>query len=91
MNLSYKKPVDQQLVDKLINYIQSNSKKSTKVIIDINGTINSAVAGVLFKKALAEKLIAIIFDFNTPSLLISHQCHLLIFSASYPKYTFLAL
>ena len=66
MNLSYKKPVDQQLVDKLINYIQSNSKKSTKVIIDINGTINSAVAGVLFKKALAEKLIAIIFDFNTP-------------------------
>ncbi len=66
MNLPYKKPVDQQLVDKLIYYIQSTCKKSSKVIVNINGTVNSFVAGALFKQALAEKTITIIFDFNTP-------------------------
>lgn len=66
MNLPYKKPIDQQLVAKLIYYIQSNSKKGAKVIINISGALNSLVAGVLFKQALAEKLIAIVFDFNTP-------------------------
>lgn len=67
MNLpDYKKLIDEQLVNKLIYYIQSTSKKSSKIIVEINGTINSLVAGALFKKALEERLIAIIFDFNTP-------------------------
>lgn len=64
LSVKYKKPIDGQLVTKLIYFIQSACKKSTKVIVEINGTINSLVAGVIFKKALAEKAIAIIFDFN---------------------------
>lgn len=66
LSVKYKKPIDQQIVDKLIYYIQSNSKKTTKVIVEISGTINSLVSGVLFKKALREKAIAMVFDFDTP-------------------------
>lgn len=68
MNLpiEYKKPIDGQLVAKLISYIQSSCKKSSKIIVEINSTINSLVAGALFQKALVEKAIAIIVDFDTP-------------------------
>jgi len=65
-SVKYKKSVDEQLVDKLIYYIQSACKKSTKIIVEINSSINSLAAGVLFKKALGEKAIAIIVDLDTP-------------------------
>lgn len=62
--VKYKKQIDDQLVDKLIYHIQSVTKKSSKIIIEINGTINSLTAAALFKRALGEKVMAIIFDFN---------------------------
>lgn len=66
LSVKYKKPVDEQLTEKLIYFIQSVCKKSPKIITPISGTVNSLVAGVLFKKALTEKAVAIIFDFDTP-------------------------
>lgn len=67
MNLpNYKKPIDDQLVSKLIYFIESSSKKSSKIITEVNGTINSLVSGVLFKKALGEKAMVMVFDFDTP-------------------------
>ncbi|MBI4035599.1 hypothetical protein HY383_01495 [Candidatus Daviesbacteria bacterium] len=63
-SVKYKRSIDEQLVDKLIYYIQSACKKSTKVIVEINSGINSLAAGVLFKKALGEKAIAIIVDLD---------------------------
>lgn len=65
-SLKYKKPIDDQLVSKLIYFIESSYKKTTKIITEVNGTINSLVSGVLLKKALGEKAMAIIFDFDTP-------------------------
>lgn len=58
--------IDDQLVDKLINFIQHSFKKPSKIITEINGTINSLTAGVLLNKALGEKAIALIIDFDTP-------------------------
>lgn len=66
LSVKYKKPIDEQLIDKLIYFIQSSGKKSSKVITEINSSINSLVAGVLFKKAFGEKAIALIFDFDSP-------------------------
>ena len=63
---NYKKPIDNQLVYKLTYFIQSSCKKSSKIITEVNGTINSLTAAVLFKKALEEKAMAMIFDFDTP-------------------------
>lgn len=57
--------IDEQLISKFVRWIQSNCKKSTKVIIYMSGTINSIVASVLFKKALGDKILVIIFDFDT--------------------------
>lgn len=64
MNLP--KRIDQQLVDKLINYIQSSNKHLPKIMLGMDGGINSIVAGALYKKALAEKAAVLIFDFDTP-------------------------
>lgn len=66
LSVKYKKPIDDQLVDKLTYFIQSSCKKSSKIIIEINGTIDSLLAGALFKKALGEKAIALIIDLDTP-------------------------
>lgn len=77
-SLKYKKPVDEQLVSKLIYFIQSSCRKSSKIITEVNGTINSLVSGVLFKKALGEKSIAMIFDFDTPKTnALVNLCNLL--------------
>lgn len=65
LSLKYKKTIDGQLTEKLIYFIQSASKKSSKIITYISGTVNSFVSGVLFKKALEEKAMAIVFDFDT--------------------------
>lgn len=66
LSVKYKKTVDGQLLAKLVDFIQTTSKKSPKIIIEVSGTINSLVSGVILKKALGEKAIAIIFDFDTP-------------------------
>ncbi len=60
---NYKKLVDNQLTDKLISFLQTCKSPA---IIEINGTINSLAAGVLLQKALGEKAIALIIDFDTP-------------------------
>lgn len=58
-NFKYKKPIDQQLVDKLIGYF-SQQKKITIGIYETN----SIIAATLLKKALNENAIAMIFDFG---------------------------
>lgn len=78
LSVKYKKLIDGQLVDKLTYYIQSTCKKSSKVIVEINGTINSLAAGAIFKKALEEKAIAMVLDFDTPKTLeLLNICKLL--------------
>lgn len=59
----YKKIVDEQLVNKLIFFLQTCKKP--KVITKVDKTISSLVANVLLKKALGEKSIAMVFDFGT--------------------------
>ncbi|KKR25436.1 MAG: hypothetical protein UT54_C0002G0019 [Candidatus Daviesbacteria bacterium GW2011_GWB1_39_5] len=61
-----KKVIDEQLVNKLIYYIRSSCKKSSKVVVEINSAITSLAAGVLFQKALGEKTILIVLDFGSP-------------------------
>lgn len=60
---NYKKLVDNQLTDKLISFFHTCK---TKIIVEMNGTINSSTAGILLQKALGEKSIALIIDFDTP-------------------------
>lgn len=62
-SFKYKKPIDQQLVDKLTGFL---SESREKIIVMIDGSINSVVAGALVKRAKAENSIALIFDFETP-------------------------
>ncbi|TSC87548.1 MAG: Uncharacterized protein G01um10147_526 [Microgenomates group bacterium Gr01-1014_7] len=62
MNLP--KRIDQQLVDKLINFIKYSHKNFSKVMVGINGDLNSLVAAAALQRALGEKAVALIFDFD---------------------------
>lgn len=64
LSVKYKKTIDEQLIYKLTFFLQSS--KRGKIITEINSTINSLVSGVLLQKALGEKAIAMVFDFDTP-------------------------
>lgn len=59
-SVSYKKPIDEQLINKIINYLQ----RLPKVMVGISEDINSIVMGALLKQALGEKVIAMIVDFG---------------------------
>lgn len=61
------KRVDQQLVDKLINFIQNSSKDFPKIMIGVYGDLNSLVAAKLAKQAMGDNIIVIIFDFDDPA------------------------
>lgn len=61
-SVKYKKPIDQQLVDKLIGFL---SESKDKIIVMIDGSINTLVAGALVKRVKAENGMALIFDFET--------------------------
>ena len=63
-SLKYKKLIDQQLVDKLVGFLSKS--KDRRVMVEIDGSINTLVAGMLAKLALGENAIALIFDFETP-------------------------
>ncbi len=64
LSVKYKKPINEQLTDKLTFFLQTC--KRPKIIAEINGTINSLVSAVLLKKVLGEKAIAMVFDFDAP-------------------------
>lgn len=65
-SVKYKKPIDDQLVNKLIDYFQLSYKHLSKIMLGMHGEINSTVAGALLKQALGENAVAMIFDFETP-------------------------
>lgn len=64
-----KKPIDDQLVNKLIDYLQQSFKHASKmglskIMVGIFET-NSIIAASLLKQALNENVVAMIFDFGT--------------------------
>lgn len=69
-SIKYRKPIDEQLVSKLISYLQNYYNRLSKhmqhsIMLEIDGEINSWVAAKLLKQALGENVWAIVFDFNT--------------------------
>lgn len=69
-SVKYKKPIDQQLVNKLIDYLQHSHKYLSKlglskIMTGMNEGINSLVAATLLKQALGENIVAMIIDFDT--------------------------
>lgn len=67
--VKYKKPVDEQLVHKLSDYIQLTAKHLSKmglhkIMVGIFET-NSLVAATLLKQILKDQVIAMILDFGT--------------------------
>lgn len=65
-----KKEVNQELVDKLISYIELSYKYLSKlglpkIMIGIYADTNCLVAAKLLKQALGENAVAMIFDFGT--------------------------
>lgn len=69
-SIKYRKPIDEQLVSKLIGYLQSYHQKLSKhthhrIMVGIDGETNRWIAAKLLKQALGENVWAIVFDFNT--------------------------
>lgn len=69
-SVKYKKPIDSQLVSKLIDYLQFSCKHlskhgNLKTMVGIDGGINCLVAAKLLKQALGENMTAMILDFGT--------------------------
>ncbi|MBI3308059.1 MAG: hypothetical protein HYZ79_01640 [Candidatus Melainabacteria bacterium] len=69
-SVKYKKPVDEQIVSKLIDYIQLSYKECSKLglhtmVVGVDGTINSLVIAILLKKALNDQVMAVAPDFAT--------------------------
>lgn len=67
--VKYKKPVDEQLVNKLTDYIQLTAKHLSKmglskIMVGIFET-NSLIAATLLKQTLKDQVIAMILDFGT--------------------------
>lgn len=65
---NFKKPIDQQLVDKLISYFQSVCKKGHKIMVSVDESINSQVAAMLIGKASKEDAIAMIVDLGSSQI-----------------------
>lgn len=69
-SVNYKKPIDEQLINKLTDYLQLTYKHLSKfglhkIMLQISEEIDSIVAGALLKQTLAENTIALIFDSGT--------------------------
>lgn len=68
MNLpKYKKPVDEQIVTKLINYFQNYYKNLSKqghhkIMVGIDGEVNSFVAAKMLRQTATENVAALVFD-----------------------------
>ncbi len=68
-SISYKKTIDDQLISKLTYFLQSSQKDLikqgySKIIVKVSSDINSLVAAKLLQQVLADKVAAIIFDFE---------------------------
>lgn len=66
---NFKKPIDEQIATKLISYFQNYYKNLSKeghhkILVGIDGEVNSFVAAKLLKDALSENVMALIFDLN---------------------------
>lgn len=66
----FKKPINQELVNKLTDYIQLSYKYlsklgKTKIMVGIYESTNCLVAAKLLKQALGENAVAMVFDFGT--------------------------
>lgn len=71
-SIKYRKPIDEQLISKLISYLQSYYQNLSKrahhsIMLGIDGEINSWVAAKLLKQALGENVWATVFNFNNPT------------------------
>lgn len=68
MNLpNFKKTIDQQLVSKLINYFQNYYKNLSKqgqhkMLVGIDGEVNSFVAAKMLRQTATENVAALVFD-----------------------------
>lgn len=67
--VKYKKPIDQQLINKLIDYIQQSFKNLSKhslhkIMLGMWGAEVEFLTAYLLKQALPEKVVVIIFDFG---------------------------
>ena len=62
-SVKYKKPIDQQLVDKLLGFLSKTHHH--KIMVRITEEINTLIASTLLKQAVGENMIAMIFDFGT--------------------------
>lgn len=68
-NVQYKKPIDEQLVNKLIDYLRQFFKHLpkmglSKIMVGVFEA-NSIIAATLLKQTLNENVVAMIFDFGT--------------------------
>lgn len=68
-SIKYKKPIDQQLVDKLIDYIQQSFKHLSKqhlhkIMLGTIGGESEFLIAYLLQQALPENIVVIIFDFG---------------------------
>lgn len=70
-SIKFKKPIDSQLTGKLIDYLQFSCKHLSKhdnhkIMVGVDGEINSLIVCILLKEALGENMIAMILDFGSP-------------------------
>lgn len=61
-SVNYKKPIDEQLVNKLVNYL--TNLKAHKIMVGVSGEISSLLVCLLLKKALKEQVVVMIVDIN---------------------------
>ena len=75
-SIKYKKPIDQQLINKLIDYLQNyyqhlSKHGSHKIMVGIDGEINSLLAAKLLTQALRQaqggNVVAMVFDIINPA------------------------
>lgn len=71
-SVNYKKIIDEQLVTKLIYYLQDSYKYLSKhgnhkIMMAVDGEVNCLIAAKLLKQAIGENVVAMVFDITNPS------------------------
>lgn len=62
-SVKYTKPIDEQLVNKLIGFLSKQGNH--KIMVRITEEVNSLIAAALLKQVLKDNAVALIFDFGT--------------------------